>query len=122
LHKDPGASLAGHVLRIVLASLSMLASWTLTHTMFALYYAHHYYGTGDADHADRGGLQFPGEPTPDYWDFFYFSFVIGMTCQVSDVQVGSRPMRRLVLIHGVLSFFFNAVILALAVNFLASGL
>jgi uncharacterized membrane protein len=59
---------------------------------------------------------------PDYWDFLYFSFVIGMTCQVSDVQVTSRAMRRMTLLHGVLSFFFNTVILALSVSLLAGSL
>jgi uncharacterized membrane protein len=73
-----------------------------------------------AQRARRAGI--PGEEQPDYWDFLYFSFVIGMTCQVSDVQVTSRPMRRLTLMHGVLSFFFNTVIPALAVNLLASSL
>ncbi|WP_245912186.1 DUF1345 domain-containing protein [Brunnivagina elsteri] len=67
-----------------------------------------------------GGLDFPDENYPDYWDFLYFSFVIGMTSQVSDVQVKSRWMRRLTLIHGVLSFFFNTTILAMSINIIAS--
>jgi uncharacterized membrane protein len=102
----------------------VVASWTVTHTVFALHYAHHYYGDGPAPGADddRGGLAFPGEEPPDYWDFLYFSFVVGMTCQVSDVQVTSRAMRRMTLMHGVLSFFFNTVILALSVNLLAGSL
>lgn len=110
--------------RLALAGLTVVASWTVTHTVFALHYAHHYYGDGPAPGADddRGGLAFPGDELPDYWDFLYFSFVVGMTCQVSDVQVTSRPMRRMTLIHGVLSFFFNTVILALSVNLLASSL
>ena len=110
--------------RLVLAGLTVVASWTLADTTFALHYAHHYYGDRPAAGAqqDRGGLTFPGEEQSDYWDFLYFSFVIGMTCQVSDMQVTSRPMRRLTLVHGVLSFFFNILILALAVNLLASSL
>jgi len=66
------------------------------------------------------GLAFPTEPQPNYWDFIYFSFVIGMTFQVSDVQVTSTPLRRLVIAHGVISFFFSVAILALAVNLGAS--
>jgi len=110
--------------RLILAGLTVVASWTVTHTLFALHYAHHYYGDGPAPGADddRGGLDFPGGEQPDYWDFLYFSFVVGMTCQVSDVQVTSRPMRRMTLVHGVLSFFFNTVILALSVNLLAGSL
>lgn len=123
LQREPGETAAALATRVILAGLTVVASWTLAHTMFALHYAHHYYGDGPAPgDDDRGGLAFPGEQQPDYWDFLYFSFVIGMTCQVSDVQVTSRPMRRLALVHGVLAFFFNAVILALAVNLLASSL
>ncbi len=123
LQRVPGETPVALATRVVLAGLTVVTSWTLAHTMFALHYAHHYYGDGPAPgDDDRGGLAFPGEQQPDYWDFLYFSFVIGMTCQVSDVQVTSRAMRRLALIHGVLAFFFNAVILALAVNLLASSL
>jgi uncharacterized membrane protein len=109
--------------RIVVAGFAVLASWTLTHTIFALHYAHLYYGDDPARKGvqDRAGLLFPDEQVPDFWDFLYFSFVVGMTCQVSDVQVTSRHMRRLTLGHGVLSFLFNAVILALAVNFIAGA-
>jgi len=109
--------------RILIAGLAVLCSWTLTHTMFALHYAHLYYGDNPLQKGeqDRGGLKFPGEPTPDFWEFLYYAFVVGMTCQVSDVQVTSRHMRRLTLGHGVLSFFFNAIILALAVNFIAGA-
>lgn len=124
LQKEPGETALRLTSRLLLAGLTVVASWTLTHTTFALHYAHHYYGDGPAPGADddRGGLAFPGGGLPDYWDFLYFSFVVGMTCQVSDVQVTSGPMRRLTLLHGVLSFFFNTVILALAVNLLASSL
>jgi uncharacterized membrane protein len=118
---ESGAALAA---RLTLAGLTLVASWMVTHTVFALHYAHHYYGDGPAPGTDddRGGLAFPGHALPDYWDFLYFSFVIGMTCQVSDVQVTSRAMRRMTLLHGVLSFFFNTVILALSVSLLAGSL
>ena len=113
-------ALAGHVL---LALVTVVGSWLLIHTMFALRYAHTFYG----DHEDpevksyAGGLEFPGEKTPDYLDFAYFAFVIGMTCQVSDVQITDRGIRLQVLLHGLLSFAFNAVILALSIN-IVSGL
>ncbi|HWI25530.1 MAG TPA: DUF1345 domain-containing protein [Stellaceae bacterium] len=124
LQKVPNETEVALLTRLVLAGLTVAASWTLVHTTFALHYAHHYYGDGPAPgpQDDRGGLAFPGDEMPDYWDFLYFSFVVGMTCQVSDVQVTSRPMRRLTLLHGILSFLFNTVILALAVNLLASSL
>lgn len=110
--------------RILIAGLAVLASWLLTHTIFALHYAHLYYGDDPLQKGeqDRGGLKFPDERVPDFWDFLYYSFVVGMTCQVSDVQVTSRHMRRLTLGHGVLAFLFNAVILALAVNFIAGAI
>jgi len=123
LHKQPDETAFALALRMLLVGATIAASWTLVHTVFALHYAHHYYGDGPipGPSDDRGGLAFPGDLPPDYWDFLYFSFVVGMTCQVSDVQVTSRPMRRITLGHGVLSFFFNTVILALAINLLASS-
>jgi uncharacterized membrane protein len=102
--------------RIALAAVTVVLSWSFTHVIFALHYAHEYYrGKTPA------GLMFPGEQAPTYTDFLYFAFVVGMTCQVSDVQVTGRALRRLTLSHGVLSFFFNTGILALAIN-LAAGL
>jgi uncharacterized membrane protein len=124
LQKPPNESTLAMAQRLILAGLTVMASWALVHTSFALHYAHHFYGDGPAPGVqdDRGGLAFPGDEPPDFWDFLYFSFVVGMTCQVSDVQVTSRSMRRLTLLHGVLAFFFNTVVLALAVNLLASAL
>jgi uncharacterized membrane protein len=89
------------------------------HTLYSLHYGHVYYGDIDpraATYLAEKGLEFPGNEDPDYLDFAYFSFVIGMTCQVSDVQVTSKRMRRLTLLHGVISFAFNTVILALLIN------
>jgi len=109
--------------RLVIAGLAVVASWLLLHTIFALHYAHAYYGDpADGGAGEHGGLNFPGADDPDYWDFLYYAMVIGMTCQVSDVQVTSRKMRRMTLGHGVLSFFFNTGVLALAVNIIASAL
>jgi uncharacterized membrane protein len=108
-------------LHVTLSILAVLASWTLVHTMFAMRYAHSYYGEGDSPDAHVGGLEFPSDDSPDYLDFAYFSFVIGMTCQVSDVQITSKSLRSLALVHGILCFCFNTVILALTINTL-SGL
>jgi uncharacterized membrane protein len=99
---------------LILAVGTTLISWVLIHTMFALHYAHEYYGGEDVGRG--GGLKFPNDPQPDYWDFVYFSFVIGMTFQVSDVQVTNKRVRRLVVAHGVVSFFFSVTIIALMVN------
>jgi len=113
------------LMHVGLAAATILCSWFVTHTMFALHYAHGYYTDPDPDDDDkdakRGGLDIPGCSRPDYWDFLYFSFTIGMTFQTSDVQIKSRSLRRQTLAHGVLSFFFNTVILALSVN-IAAGL
>jgi uncharacterized membrane protein len=103
-----------HALHVALATLTILLSWIFTQVIFALHYAYEFY-----DDADRG-LKFPGEQDPDYWDFVYFSFVIGMTFQVSDVAVTDRVIRRIVVVHGVVSFLFNTAILALMVNIMAS--
>ncbi len=106
-------------LQLALAAATIVLSWGFIHTMFALHYAHDYYGEHGAG---KGGLVFPGEQIPDYWDFVYFAFVIGMTSQVSDVAVASRPIRRTVNAHGVVSFFFNTALLALSVNLAASAI
>jgi len=101
-----------------LAAATIFVSWAFIHTIFALHYAHEFY---DADIG--GGLAFPGgEREPDYWDFVYFSFVIGMTSQVSDIGVTNRVIRRIVTAHGVVSFVFNATLLALTVNLAASAI
>jgi uncharacterized membrane protein len=104
---------------LALAAITILLSWAFTHTIFAIHYAHEYYD--DSAHKG-GGLNFPGQDPPDYWDFVYFSFVVGMTSQVSDVAVTSGALRRLVAAHGVVSFIFNATLLALTVNIAASAL
>ena len=108
------------VLHLGIAISTIVGSWLLVHTIFAQHYAHTYY-QGDKTLVERKstGLDFPGEIEPDYWDFLYFSFVIGMTGQVSDVNVTSRQMRRLSLLHGILSFFFNTTILAITINIVA---
>jgi uncharacterized membrane protein len=113
----------GHfVVHVLLTLLTVIFSWTLVHTVYGLRYAHAFYGDSDEPDVNRhaGGLVFPRDRRPDYFDFAYFSFVIGMTCQVSDVQITSRRMRRITLFHSVLSFGFNTMILALLINTVSS--
>lgn len=86
--------------------------WTMLHTVSAFHYANRFYAAPD----DAAPLLFPGNGRPDAWDFLYFSFTIGMTAQVSDVQIAVSAMRRTVLVHSFISFFFNTVLLAMAVN------
>ncbi len=106
-------------LHVGLAVLALVTSWLFIQTVFAFHYAHLYYFEEKQQEADGAGLQFPGGLDPDYFDFLYYSHVVGMTSQVSDVQVTSREMRRLTLVHGVLSFAFNMLIVALSINVVA---
>src|SRR5213592_308903 len=115
----------GHfIVHLLLMLMTVIFSWALVHTVFGLRYAHAFYGDSDEPGVNRhaGGLIFPGDRPPDYFDFAYFSFVVGMTCQVSDVQITSRRMRRIALVHSILSFGFNTIILALVINIAVSGL
>jgi len=102
--------------RVSLSILALLQSWLLIHTLFAFHYARWYYCREDTSKDHIRGLKFPGEKEPDYLDFAYYSFVVGMTSQVSDVAVVARHMRRLTLVHGILSFVFNIAILAMCIN------
>jgi len=106
------------IVHLLLTLLTVIFSWMLVHTVYGLRYAHAFYGDSDEPGVNRhaGGLIFPGDRLPDYFDFAYFSFVIGMTCQVSDVQITLGRMRRITLFHSVLSFGFNTMILALLIN------
>jgi uncharacterized membrane protein len=108
------------IIYIPVAIAGMLLSWIMVHTMFAFHYAHVYYEDDEEDpgkHAE--GLDFPKEKKPDYLDFAYFSFVIGMTFQVSDVEINSKKLRRIVLVHGLLSFGLNTFVVALTINLIA---
>lgn len=111
------AAKGGGALAIVIGAASIVLSWLFMNTMFAIHYAHSYYGDGGA--ATGQGLDFPGAQQPDYWDFVYFAIVLGMTFQVSDVQITSRSMRRTALMHSVIAFFFNVFIIAISVNIAA---
>jgi uncharacterized membrane protein len=106
--------------RLPIAIAGMLFSWILIHTIFTLRYAHIFYGdhkTKPNTHA--GGLEFPGDSNPEYLDFAYFSFVLGMTFQVSDVQITSKRLRSLAMFHGLISFGFNTIMIALTINLIA---
>ncbi|WP_049620582.1 DUF1345 domain-containing protein [Frateuria defendens] len=102
---------------VAVAVLSIALSWLFMNTLFALHYAHGYYGDYGQQHQ---GLDFPGLEQPDYWDFAYFAIGIGMTFQVADVQITSRYLRRVVLLHSVIAFFLNVFIIAVSVNIFAS--
>jgi uncharacterized membrane protein len=114
---------ASQIPQIILVAGVVSAGWFLMQGIFTLHYAHRFYGDGPAPGPeDRGGLEFPGDDRhPDIFDFLYFSLVIGMTCQVSDVQITGKAFRRLASGHAVLSFFFNTVILAITVNLAANA-
>ena len=114
-----GAS-KGNPAGLILAIVTIALSWTLVHTSFALHYAHEFYRG-----KTPGGLQFPSGEThveADYWDFVYFSFVIGMTAQVSDVGITDRIIRRTATVHGIISFVFNTALIALMVNIAGSAI
>lgn len=106
-------------LHIGLSVVALAASWLFIQTIFTFRYAHRYYFEEKRGEADGAGLKFPGGLDPDYFDFLYYAFVVGMTSQVSDVEVTSREMRRLTMLHGLLSFGFNMLILALSINVVA---
>ena len=101
--------------------LAVIAGWFLIHTIFVFRYAHLFYFDSDDDGSAQRGLIFPGTDEPNDFDFAYFSFVIGMTFQVSDVNIKDSGVRRVVLLHSLISFAYNTAIVALVIN-LASGL
>jgi uncharacterized membrane protein len=107
-------------LRIAVAVAGMLFSWFLIHTIFTLRYAHIFYGDHETKpNTHAGGLEFPGDSKPEYLDFAYYSFVLGMTFQVSDVQITSKRLRSLAMLQGLLSFVFNTIMIALTINLIA---
>jgi len=104
--------------QLTLSAVSLVLSWLFLNSVFALYYAHAFYGDADRQ---PSGLVFPGTPAPSYSDFLYFSFVLGTTFQVPDVQITDPGIRQVALVHGVLSFFFNAIVIGLTVNAIGSS-
>lgn len=119
LNRSQPAGLAS----VSLAFASVVLGWLTIHTMFAMHYAHRFWRPdeqAEENEAKRGGLDFPETDEPGAYDFLYFSFVIGMTAQTSDVQITTTDMRRINLVHAVVSFFFNTVLVAAAVNAVVS--
>ncbi len=118
-----GAAGVEQTVRVVFVIVTIVLSWAFMHTMFALHYAHDYYMEADLSAAvpasDSRRLIFPGDEMPMYGDFLYFSFTVGMTFQVSDVQIADAEMRRIALLQGITSFFYTTGILALAINLVA---
>lgn len=111
---------AGGASQLLLGVGTIVLSWFFVHAMFALHYAHEYYSPV---RGDPPGLKFPGkDPEPDYLDFFYVALVIGMSAQVSDVDVTGRSVRRTVLFQGIVAFWFNAAVLALLINIAADAI
>jgi uncharacterized membrane protein len=108
-----------------LAAATIVSAWVFIHLTFALHYAHEYFDETKVQPGEkpalRGGINFPDTNDPDYWDFLYFSFIIGVAAQTADVSITSKIIRRTSLVHSVLAFFFNSAILALTIN-LAAGL
>jgi uncharacterized membrane protein len=101
-------------LLVLLCLATVVGSWLLTHTSYTMRYAQHYYR--------RGGFKFPGERAPDYWDFVYYAFTIGMCFEVADITITGHTVRRLTIKHAVVSFAFNTTIVALAMNLVADRL
>jgi uncharacterized membrane protein len=112
-----GAAKAEHT---ALAGATLLLSWLVTQTVFTFHYAHEYYRPDDSTDPSPRGLDFPQDPNPDYWDFFYFATSIGAASQTSDVAIRNKALRRIVTLHAIVSFFFNTAVLALAINIGAS--
>ena len=105
---------------VFLAASTIVISWTVMQVVFTLHYAHEHYAPHNLAQDAAGGLDFPKDPHPDYWDFFYFATSIGATSQTSDVSIISKGLRRLVTLHAIVAFFFNTMVLALTINLAAS--
>lgn len=111
---------APHLLGVALIVGTLALAWLFSNVVYALHYAHLFYTAGDGG-GDRGGLAIPETDEPDYWDMLYFSFTLGMTFQTSDVEVQSRAIRRVVLLHTLVAFVFNIGVLAFTINVLGGG-
>ncbi len=107
-------------LHTALAAVTILLSWLVTQVVFTFHYAHEFYRPDDTAEKRAGGLEFPKDNSPDYWDFFYFATSIGAASQTSDIAIRTKALRRLVTLHAIISFFFNTAVLALAINIGAS--
>jgi uncharacterized membrane protein len=106
-------------LRVTLAFATVATSWFMVHLIFALHYAHGYYDRDEVGGADAGGLRFPGDEEPDYWDFLHFAVIVGVASQTADIGISAKRLRRLNTVHALFSFAFNTVVVALTINLLA---
>ena len=104
---------------LVIATLAL--AWIFSNIVYALHYAHLYYGDTSKQGEDDQGIGFPECDEPDYWDFVYFSFTLGMTFQTSDVEITARRLRRVVIGHCLLAFVFNLGVIAFTINVLGGG-
>lgn len=104
---------------IALSIGTLLLAWTFSHVVYALHYAHIYYGDADRDEKDDRGIDFPECPEPDYWEFLYLSFALGMTFQPADVRILTRRLRRTVLGHSIAAFVFNLGVVAFTINIIS---
>ena len=105
---------------VVLVIGTLALAWLFGNVVYAFHYAHMFYSKNRNGRGDAGGIDFPSTKEPDYWDFFYFSFTLGMTFQTSDCAVGSRPIRRVMIGHCLAAFVFNLGVLAFTINALGS--
>lgn len=112
---------AGHTWPIIKLVGTLALSWIYTNLVFMLHYAHLHYGVAADGKGDHGGFEFPGTAEPDYWDFLYFAFTAGMSFAASDVNVTRGAVRRIVVLHSLLSFVFNIGVLAFSINVLAGA-
>lgn len=108
------------IVAITLVIATLVLAWLFSNVVYALHYAHLFYSDGDKG-GDAGGLDFPETKEPDYWDFVYFSFTLGMTFQTSDVEITSRRIRRVVIGQCLAAFVFNLGVLAFTINVLGGG-
>lgn len=105
---------------VIMAALTIFIAWLVMQVVFTLHYAHEHYAPHNLKQDSPGGLEFPKDPHPDYWDFFYFATSIGAASQTSDVSVISKGLRHLVTLHAIVAFFFNTMVLALSINLAGS--
>lgn len=105
---------------LALVVVTLVLAWLFGNMLYALHYAHLYYGTDDGG-KDIGGLQFPDTPEPVYWDFVYFAFTLGMTFQTSDVTIASVRLRRVATLHSLAAFVYNLGVIAFTINLLGNG-
>ncbi len=118
---DLGPARHGEAWAIIKLIFTLALAWGFTNLVFALHYAHaHYFPAADGT-GDKGGFEFPGTPEPDYWDFVYFSFTAGMSFAASDVNVTRGSVRRVLVLHSLLSFIFSIGVIAFTINTLSGG-